>query len=168
MYRDAAWQFARLGRNLERADMTTRIIDVRSTDLFSDDLLESRSLDTLQWISVLRSLSGYQSYRRHVAIRVSRPDVLSFLFHDSVFPRSVLHCVNAVDEGLGELENTGVAMSSVHGLQRKLRQTKVAELSQSSLHEFIDELQLGIMKIHSRLVKAYFLPPMPLPLDKTA
>jgi uncharacterized alpha-E superfamily protein len=168
MYRDAAWQFARLGRNLERADMTTRIIDVRSTDLFSDDLLESRSLDTLQWISVLRSLSGYQSYRRHVAIRVSRPDVLSFLFHDSVFPRSVLHCINAVDEGLGELENTGVAMSSVHGLQRKLRQTKVAELSQSSLHEFIDELQLGIMKIHSRLVKAYFLPPMPLPLDKTA
>ena len=132
---------------------------MRSTDLFPDDLLESRSLDTLQWISVLRSLSGYQAYRRHVAIRVSRADVLGFLFHDSVFPRSVMHCINAVDESLGELEHTGVAMSSVHGLQRKLRQTKVGDLNQSSLHEFIDELQISIQRLHTRLAKAYFLPP---------
>ena len=142
MYRDAAWQFARIGRNIERADMTTRIIDVRSTDLFPDDLLESRSLDTLQWISVLRSLSGYQAYRRHVAIRVSRGDVLAFLFHDSVFPRSVLHCINAVDESLGELENTGAAMRSVHDLQRTLRLVKPGDFDQAALHDFIDELKL--------------------------
>jgi uncharacterized alpha-E superfamily protein len=162
MYRDAAWQFARIGRNIERADMTTRIIDVRSTDLFADDLLESRSLDTLQWISVLRSLSGYQVYRRHVAIRVSRPDVLAFLFHDSVFPRSVLHCVNAVDESLGELENTGLPMRRVHSLQSKLRRTKVDELSQESLHEFIDKLQIGIMDLHMSLAESYFPPPLQL------
>ena len=64
MYRDEAYYFSRVGRNLERADMTTRLIDVRSTDLFPDDLLESRSLDTLQWISVLRSMSGFGSERR--------------------------------------------------------------------------------------------------------
>lgn len=160
MYRDAAWQFARVGRNLERADMTTRIIDVRSTDLFPDDLLESRSLDTLQWISVLRSLSGYQSYRRHVAIRVSRADVLAFLFHDSVFPRSVLHCINAVDESLGELENTGAAMRCVHTLQRKLRQVKPGEFDQEALHGFIDELQLAIMKLHENIAEVYFPPPV--------
>jgi len=162
MYRDAAWHFARLGRNLERADMTTRIIDVRSTDLFDDDLLESRSLDTLQWISVLRSLSGYQAYRRHVAMRVSRPDVLGFLFHDSVFPRSVLHCINAVDESLGELEDTGLPLRRAHTVQRRLRRTKVAELSQESLHDFIDELQVDVMKVHEAIAEAYFLPPFEL------
>ena len=162
MYRDAAWQFSRVGRNLERADMTTRIIDVRSTDLFADDLLESRSLDTLQWISVLRSLSGYQVYRRHVAIRVSRADVLRFLFHDSVFPRSVLHCINAVDESLGELENTGLAMRRIHSLQNQLRRTKVEELDQESLHAFIDKLQIGIMNLHTSLAECYFPPPLQL------
>jgi len=166
MYRDAAWQFARIGRNLERADMSTRIIDVRSTDLFPDDLPESGSLDTLQWISVLRSLSGYQSYRRHVAIRVSRADVLAFLFHDSIFPRSVLYCVNAVDESLGELENTGAAMRCVHTLQRKLRQTKPGDFDQKALHAFIDELQLAIMKLHENLAEVYF--PPPLALEETA
>jgi uncharacterized alpha-E superfamily protein len=162
MYRDAAWHFARLGRNLERSDMTTRIIDVRSTDLFEDDLIESRSLDTLQWISVLRSLSGYQAYRRHVAMRVSRPDVLTFLFHDSVFPRSVLHCINAVDESLGELEDTGLPLRRAHTMQRRLRRTKVAELSQESLHDFIDELQVDVMKVHAAIAEAYFLPPLQL------
>lgn len=160
MYRDAAWHFSRIGRNLERADMTTRIIDVRSTDLFPDDLLESRSLDTLQWISVLRSLSGYQAYRRHVAMRVSRQDVLGFLFHDSVFPRSVLHCIDAVDESLGELENTGMPLRRAHTMQRRLRRTKVSEMSQAELHAFIDELQVDVMNVHAAIADAYFPPPL--------
>jgi uncharacterized alpha-E superfamily protein len=168
MYRDAAWHFARIGRNLERADMTTRIIDVRSTDLFPDDLLESRSLDTLQWISVLRSLSGYQAYRRHVAMRVSRPDVLGFLFHDAVFPRSVMHCINAVDESLGELENTGLPMRRAHTMQRRLRRTQVSEMSQTDLHAFIDELQIDVMNVHTAIADAYFLPPIQVQSQESA
>ncbi len=166
MYRDEAWHFARIGRNLERADMTTRIIDVRSTDLFPDDLLESRSLDTLQWISVLRSMSGYQIYRRHVAIRVSRPDVLNFLFHDPLFPRSFLHCIDAVDEGIGALANSGPVLRGVRALKRKMRDTSVGELTQASLHEFIDELQMGISRLHASLAETYF--PPPLELEETA
>jgi uncharacterized alpha-E superfamily protein len=165
MYRDEAWHFARIGRNLERADMTTRIIDVRSTDLFPDDMLESRSLDTLQWISVLRSMSGYQIYRRHVAIRVSRPDVLDFLFHNSLFPRSFLHCIEAVDQCIDSLENTGPALRSIRALKRQLRDTNVGELSQAELHEFIDRLQLGIIGLHGALAEAYF--PPPIALDET-
>jgi len=162
MYRDEAWHFSRIGRNLERADMTTRIIDVRSTDLFPDDLLESRSLDTLQWISVLRSMSGYQIYRRHVAIRVSRADVLDFLFYDPLFPRSFLHCIDAVDESIAKLENSGAALRGIRALKRTLRQTSVGEMTQASLHEFIDELQIGIINLHSALAETYFPPPLQL------
>lgn len=162
MYRDEAWHFARIGRNLERADMTTRIIDVRSTDLFPDDLLESRSLDTLQWISVLRSMSGYQIYRRHVAIRVSRADVLEFLFHDLLFPRSFLHCIEAVDESIAKLDNSAAVLRGIRALKRTLRQTTVGEMTQASLHEFIDELQIGITDLHAVLAKTYFPPPLVL------
>ena len=166
MYRDEAWHFARLGRNLERADMTTRIIDVRSTDLFPDDLLESRSLDTLQWISVLRSLSGYQTYRRHVAIRVSRADVLTFLFHDERFPRSFMHCLDAVNESVGSLDNSEAATRAIRAFKRKLIKIDVGEMNQVSLHEFIDELQIDIVRLHEHVAKSYF--PPPLQLDETA
>lgn len=162
MYRDQAWHFARIGRNLERADMTSRIIDVRSTDLFADDLLESRSLDTLQWISVLRSLSGYQAYRRHVAIRVSRGDVLDFLFFNDRFPRSFLHCVDSVYESIGSLANNEPSLRCIRGLKRKLRATKVAQLDQQALHAFIDRLQVGIIDVHACLAGAYFPPPLQL------
>jgi len=166
MYRDEAWHFARLGRNLERADMTTRIIDVRSTDLFPDDLPESRSLDTLQWISVLRSLNGYQAYRRQVAIRVSRPDVLTFLFHDAKFPRSFMHCLDAVDESVWALDNARPATRGIRAFKRKLLKINVGEMNQGSLHEFIDELQIDINRLHNHLAKTFF--PPPLQLEETA
>ena len=166
MYRDEAWHFARLGRNLERADMTTRIIDVRSTDLFPDDLLESRSLDTLQWISVLRSLNGYQAYRRQVAIRVSRADVLSFLFHDAGFPRSFMHCLDAVDESVWKLDSSGPATRGIREFKRKLLKINVGKMNQASLHEFIDELQIDIGRLHSHLASTFF--PPSLELDETA
>ena len=166
MYRDEAWHFARLGRNLERADMTTRIIDVRSTDLFPDDLLESRSLDTLQWISVLRSLNGYQAYRRQVAIRVSRADVLAFLFHDASFPRSFMHCLDAADESLWALDRSGPATRTIRAFKRKLVKINLGEMNQASLHEFIDELQIDIGRLHSHLSQTFF--PPPIVLDETA
>ncbi len=161
MYRDEAWHFSRIGRNLERADMTSRIIDVRSTDLFADDdQSDLHSLDALQWISVLRSMSGYQIYRRHVANRVGRADVLNFLFEFPLFPRSFLHCIDAVYESIGELENNVGALRDIRGLKRKLRQRQVSELSAKELSAFIDELQIGIMRVHDRLAKTYFPPPV--------
>lgn len=168
MYRDEAYQCSRIGRNLERADMTTRIIDVRSTDLFPDDQLETRSLDTLQWISVLRSMSGYQIYRRHVAIRVSRGDVLGFLFQNPLYPRSFLHCVEAVEESIAELDSRSPVLRRCRALRRKTRQTNVAELGQESLHAFIDELQVDITAMHNALAKAYFLPEMVTEEEKSA
>lgn len=160
MYRDEAFFFSRVGRNLERADMTTRLIDVRSTDLFPDDLLESRSLDTLQWISVLRSMSGYQIYRRQVAMRVSRADVLSFLFQDVNYPRSFMHCIGAVEESFARIDEKTPVLRKIRAARRQLAKIDVAELGQDSLHTFIDELQLGIIDVHNAIAATYFPPPL--------
>lgn len=162
MYRDVAWQFIRIGRNLERADMTTRIIDVRSTDLFPDDLIESRSLDSLQWISVLRSLSGYQTYRRQVQIRVSRPAVLGFLFQDPFFPRAYRHCVEVVKDSVDCLPNNEDSLKRLRDVVRKVSTVDVQALTQNALHEFVDDLQLELIEVHDVIAATYFPPALEL------
>jgi len=154
--RDEAFDFLRIGRNLERADMTTRIIDVRSADLLPDDVSDLRPFDTIQWVSVLHSLSAYQMYRRHMQTRVRRDAVLRFLFKDSQFPRSVRHCLNMLEECLGDLKNNKQPLKSVRTLVRKVDQTKVERLDQAALHEYIDDLQFNVTRLHNTLVDNYF------------
>ncbi|MCB1831216.1 MAG: alpha-E domain-containing protein [Chromatiaceae bacterium] len=154
--RDEAFDFLRIGRYLERADMTTRIIDVRSADLLPDDVADLRPFDTIQWVSVLHSLSAYQMYRRHMQTRVRRDAVLRFLFKDLHFPRAVRYCLDVVGECLGDLKNNEQALKSVHALVRKIDRTNVDTLDQTSLHEYIDDLQLNIIKLHNTMAVAYF------------
>ena len=154
--RDEAYDFLRIGRNLERADMTTRIIDVRSADLLPDDVSDLRPFDTIQWVSVLRSLSAYQMYRRHMQTRVRRDAVLRFLFKDKQFPRAVRHCLKMIEECLGNLKNNHNSLKSVRTLVRKVERTKVETLDQSALHGYIDDLQLNVTNLHNTLAETYF------------
>ena len=157
LYRDEGYHFARIGRNLERSDMTTRIIDVRSTDLFDDDLLETRTLDALQWISVLKSMSGYQSFRRHIQIRVSRAPALNYLLKEMLFPRSVLHCLGSVEESVATFVNSKKALASIRKTSKFISAINTEKIPQTELHESIDEIQLGIIHIHKALRESYFL-----------
>jgi len=156
--RDQAFDFLRIGRNLERADMSTRIIDVRSADLLPNDVAALRPFDTIQWVSVLHSLSAYQMYRRHMQAQVRRDVVLQFLFKDTQFPRSVRHCLDVVEECLGNLKNNREPLKRVRSLVRKVDRTKLENLDQATLHGYIDDLQLNVIKLHNALAEAYFLP----------
>ena len=158
--RDEAYQFLRIGRNLERADMTTRIIDVRSTDLLPEAAAESKIFDTIQWVSVLNSLSAYQAYRRKVQAQVRRDETLQFLFKNTLFPRAFIHCMYALEESLGELKNNQMSLMELRRLIHKVSATRVDKLRKEQLHAFIDELQLGIIKLHGTVEKTYFLPPV--------
>ena len=64
MNHDAGYEFLRLGRVIERADMTARIIDVRTATLIPDERTGLRPFENIQWMSVLKSLTAYQMYRR--------------------------------------------------------------------------------------------------------
>jgi len=158
--RDEAYQFLRIGRNLERADMTTRIIDVRSTDLLPEEAAESKTFDTIQWVSVLNSLSAYQAYRRKVQAQVRRDETLRFLFKNTLFPRAFMHCMYALEESLGELKNNQFSLMELRKLIHKVSATRVDKLRKEQLHTFIDALQLGIIKLHAAMEKTYFLPPV--------
>ncbi len=160
LLRDEGFQFLRIGRNLERADMTTRIIDVRSTDLLPEGSADSKAYDTIQWVSVLNSLSAYQAYRRKVQVQVRRAETLNFLFKDTLFPRAFLHCLYALEESLGELKNNKGSLETLRRLTYKASTTQVDEMRKEQLHSFIDQLQLGLIELHQAVAETYFLPPL--------
>ena len=156
MNHDQGFRFLRLGRFLERADMTSRIIDVRTADLLPDDAPELRPFDNIQWVTVLHSLTGYQMYRRSRQVRVRRSEVLRFLFQDAEFPRAVMHSLvqaEAIAAGLGHNEDV---LRLLGRLKRLVQGTDVAVLTQAELHKFIDELQLGLIELHDELGRSYF------------
>lgn len=156
MLHDVGYDFLRMGRNLERAEMTTRIIDVRSANL----LEEHEGLtpfENIQWMSVLKSLTAYQMYRRNVQVRVRRKDVLKFLLKDKKFPRSFFHALLEVKSCLQNLPRSETAIALLNEVGKKVLRADQAILQQDELHRFIDELQLGLAELNQSITRTYFL-----------
>lgn len=157
MNNDYAYQFIRIGRNLERADMSTRIIDTASAKLLGDseEILPYRNV---LWVSVLKSLSAYQMYRLNVRRNVNPQDVLHFLFDSKVFPRALAHTLNEIDTSIGLLPNNGQALDTINGVKRALDKAEPGELKNAALHTFIDEFQLQLDGIHNVINSTWFSP----------
>jgi len=156
MTHDEGYNFLRMGRNLERADMTTRIIDVRSATLLPEMPEDMTPFENLQWVGVLKSLTAYQMYRREVRLRVNRSDVLRFLLQEERFPRALYHTLLEVESCLHTMPKHEKPLRLVKKLQRVLQRAKPQELKQEKLHEFIDQLQLGLITINDSINKTYF------------
>ncbi len=155
MLHDMGYDFLKMGRNLERADMTTRIIDVRSGDLLPEHE-EMTPFENIQWMSVLKSLTAYQMYRRTIQERVSRAFVLKFLLKEKKFPRSFFHTLLEVKSCLKHLPRNEVAIDVLNEVGKKVLRADQAILRQDELHQFIDELQLGLTDIHEVISSTYF------------
>lgn len=155
MLHDMGYDFLKMGRNLERADMTTRIIDVRSADLLPEHE-EMTPFENIQWMSVLKSLTAYQMYRRTIQERVSRPFVLRFLLKDKQFPRSFYHALLEVKDCLKHLKRNEPAVEVLNEVGKKVLRADQAILKQNELHQFIDELQLGLGELHDAISNTYF------------
>jgi len=156
MTHDEGYDFLRMGRNLERADMTTRLIDVRSATLLPELSVDLLPFETIQWMSVLKSLTAYQMYRREIRGRVRRPDVLKFLIQERRFPRAFYHTLCEVENCLEHLPHNEKPLKELRLLQRKAESAKPDILKQEELHSFIDILQLGLGKLHNQISASYF------------
>lgn len=156
MNRNDAHTFLTLGRNLERADMTSRIVDVRSAQLLPAETPELRPFETVQWMSVLKSLSGYQMYRLKMRSRVKREDVLKFLLRDDEFPRSCQFCLSQLEASLTPLPRSESVLEAVESGKRFIERAPLATLDQPGLHELIDKIQLRIHNVHDGIAQIYF------------
>jgi uncharacterized alpha-E superfamily protein len=156
MNHNASYAFLRMGRNLERADMTTRIIDVRTANLLVEQPMDLAPFENIQWMSVLKSLTGYQMYRQTMQVRVRRPDVLKFLFQDKSFPRSFYHSVCEVESCLQDLPRNDAPLRLITQLQRMVSESKPERLTQAELHRYIDDLQARLAEVHDQISATYF------------
>lgn len=152
---DQGYTFIRFGSLLERADMTSRIIDVRSATLI--DSPDGAPFENIQWISVLRSLSAYQMYRQQMGVRVKAEDVLQFMLKSETFPRSVTFCLKQLKRLNQDLPNNTQMVERIEHSIDELANQEVTQLKGSALHDYIDELQIDLADIHQQLAEQYFL-----------
>ena len=156
MNHDTAYNFLNLGRKLERADMTSRIINVKSENTLPDELPETRSYQDMLWMSMLESLGGYQMYRRSRQLRINRVDMLSFLFSESAFPRSLAYCIENIAYNLSCLPNNTEPSAILRHIERVLLEAPVSEMDDELLHAFIDQMQICLGYLHGSIAEAYF------------
>ncbi|MDH4382709.1 MAG: alpha-E domain-containing protein [Gammaproteobacteria bacterium] len=157
MSRREPFQFILLGATLERADMTSRIVDVGAASA-----KQSRGSGTvaahenIRWMNVLLSLSAYQMYRQQVRERVNGPDVVRFLLHDNSFPHAIAWCVDELEHALASLPHNRLALQANRRVLQHLMRANPAALLANGLHEYLDELQVELAKLHDQVVNTWF------------
>lgn len=158
MSHDSAYYFALLGRNIERADMTTRVLDLGVAGLEQHSPSDRPTpFANIRWMSVLFCLSAYQMYHQHVQTRVNAREVVHFLLHDTKFPRAVAHCLTAMEIGLAQLPRHEAPLQTTREIGRQLAAGDVAALLREGLRKYLDDLQLGFSHIHRAIEMSWFL-----------
>jgi uncharacterized alpha-E superfamily protein len=164
MSHDKGWHFSNLGRLLERADKTSRILDVKYFTLLPQVQDVGTTLDDLQWSAVLRSVSGFEMYRkRHHAITVRR--VVQFLILDRAFPRASRFCIGGADDSLHEICGSAsgtycnAAEQQLGRLRSELDYTDVESIIQGGLHEYIDRFQTQLNAVGDAVNTTFFAAP---------
>ena len=161
--RDLSWHFSRLGRMIERADKTTRILDVKYFLLLPTPQEVGGVLDELQWISLLRSAGAYQMFRQSADPVITPRAVAAFLLLDPVFPRSVRYCLDRIQATLAIVHGRSVpgapddleCLSAL--MQARWSYTRIDELIAGGLHEAIDALQQDLNQLHTLIHDRYFV-----------
>jgi len=155
MLHDAHWNFLRIGQFIERADMTTRMIDV-GTGTFWDYAAELEPFADVQWRSVLRALYALQSYNITMGEPISQGPVIDFLVNDPRLPRSVAYGLNAVRNNLRSLPRHDMPLRAVNRLRRELSATTVREMSADDISRFLDQCQVRLSQLHDQIHRTYF------------
>lgn len=161
-YRDQGWVFWNLGRLIERADQTTRLLDIKYHLLLPQVSDVGSALDVSQWHALLRAAAGYHAYRRTHASGLTPRSVAGFLLFDSSFPRSVLLCVRQAEWFVGQLRTRfglragQAAEERLEELRAGLEERGIDRIVDAGLHEFLDWVQRQLIDIAAALGTAFF------------
>ena len=160
--RDLSWLFSQLGRLIERADKTSRILDVKYFLLLPSPEEVGGVLDELQWITLLRTAGAYQMYRQSMQHAISPASVARFLLLDPIFPRSVRYCLQGISDTLQQIQrqpnqDTPDDLDCLRGqLLARWSYVRIDNLIEAGLHEAIDQLQQDLNQLHNLIQSRYF------------
>jgi len=163
MSHDEGWEFIRLGMFLERADRTSRILDIKYHILLPSGEQIGGNVDTVQWMAVLKSCSALEPYRKHYRGQVVPWKVVEFLVKNQTFPRSIVFCVDSLDYSIHEI--TGVDRSDFQykveaerlsgRLLADLSFITIDEIFRTGLHEYLDRMQGRLIEITKAIYKEF-------------
>jgi len=158
MMRGKAFGFYHLGFFLERSDMMSRILDVKYHLLLPDMSLVGTPLDYYQWAALLRSISGFEAYRRKYPT-LEPAQVAEFVVCDGAFPRSLRFSVDRIQQALvsvGSAGGSSTARAAAFELSALLEKHDGSGLLERGLHEFLSEFLVRTSALHEALVEEYF------------
>ena len=161
-FRDQGWYFYQLGRYIERADQTTRLLDIKYHLLLPNLSDVGSPTDVSQWSALLRSAAGYHAYRRLHTASTTPARVAGFLLLNQAFPRSVHHCVREAGRLLGEvksryaLRHGNDAAEELDRLRAVLGTLDIETVLSEGLHEFLDLMQQQLIAVTGELSAAFF------------
>jgi len=155
MSHDEAYHLLHLGAQIERADLTARVLDVRAAPLLYDARGAARPYRDVAWSAVLRSLSAQQMYRRSRPGPRDGTDIVRFLIQDPIFPRSLGHCLVQIGRGLVELPRREPAMQVCADLMKSVEDAPVAEMEPPAVAAHVRDLQCGLLDLHDALCRVY-------------
>lgn len=161
-YRDQGWYFYQMGKYIERADQTTRLLDIKYHTLLPSPVEVGSTLDVSQWTTVLRSTAGYHAFRRVYPRGMSPTTVAGFMLFNEGFPRSVVMCVRQIDglmtrmRSRYELRGGSNAMERVDELLAALLSRPIEAVIRDGLHEYLDWIQAQLNVVTGEIGQAYF------------
>jgi len=159
MSHDVAWNFTHLGTLLERADQTSRILDVKYYILLPDVSMVGMALDTVQWNAVLKSVGAYEMFHRRNS-NVTPHNVAEFLLLSEDFPRSLRYCLEKAEQCLKNIAVPVKSNAQSIRLLGKLRSdisfTTIEEIIEHGLHEQIEKVQIRLNELGNQIWKDFF------------
>jgi len=164
MTHNEGWHFCQLGRHLERADKTSRILDVKYFLLLPTEADVGTTYDDLQWGAVLRSASAFEMYRKRYG-RMSPARIVEFLLLDREFPRAIQCCLMAARESVHAISGTpsGMFRNPVEQLLgelcSELAYAQVDDIVATGLHEHLDRLQTRMNRVSAGIHETFFAGP---------
>lgn len=158
MSHNEGWNFARMGRMLERADKTARLLDVKYFLLLPNIQYFDSPYDAVEWGAVLKSANGFEMYRK-LFHSINYRDVAQFLIFDKTFPRSMLFCVNSAAKSLKaittELDIEVKAQEEMDKLRDMLLTTSIDQVLANGMHEFIDIFQFNLNVVDQAIYHSF-------------
>ena len=161
-----AWHFSRVGRFIERADKTSRIVDVQYYVLLPNAKDVGTTLDVVRWSALLKSASALEMYRRQHG-KILPEHVADFLILDRHFPRSMHFCLLQAQDSLRNITGSDPGTFCNQAEQRMGRlcanmdYTTIADIIEHGLHEYIDSFQSQLNRVGEAIHNDFFITPVP-------
>jgi len=155
------WEFIQVGKYIERADRTSRILDVKYHLLLPTGEKVGGNVDVVQWLAVLKSCSALEAYRKLYVGEVAPWSVAEFLITHDSFPRSIRFCVNRLDLALHRISGSAKTHYACEAerlsgrLSSDLDYSTIGDIFSFGLHQYLDRIQSRLVVVSDAMHETY-------------